>query len=50
MHLLKRSMAHNKYLNPLLYLLSDCISGKSKILKEEYTFLFLNFLVIGLCN
>ena len=47
-------MTHSKYLNPLLYLLNDCMSVKSKphilSLKDEYTFLFLNFLRIGLCN
>ena len=47
-------MSHNRYLNPLLYLLNDCISAKSTpdilSLKDEYTFLFLNFLIIGLCN
>ena len=47
-------MAHNKYLTPLLYLLNDCISAKSTpqilSLKEENTFLFLNFLIIALCN
>ena len=44
-------MTHNKYLNPLLNLLNDCISAKSipqiLSLNEEYTFLFLNFLVTG---
>ena len=37
-------MANNKYLNPLLNLLNDCISAKSTphilSLKDEYTFLF----------
>ena len=28
-YLLNKSMAHNKYLIPLLYLLNDCISAKS---------------------
>ena len=28
-YLLKKSIAHNKYLIPLLYLLNDCISVKS---------------------
>ena len=28
-YLLKRSMAHNKYLIPLLYLLINCMSAKS---------------------
>ena len=28
-YLLKRSMAHKKYLIPLLYLLINCISAKS---------------------
>ena len=47
-------MAHSKYLIPLLYLLNDCISAKTtpQMLSqnEEYTFLFLNFLITGLCN
>ena len=50
-YLLNKSIAHNKYLIPLLYLLSDCISAKSTLqilsLNDEQTFLFLNFLVIG---
>ena len=28
-YLLNKSIAHNKYLVPLFYLLSDCISAKS---------------------
>ena len=47
-------MAHNKYLTCLLNLLNDCISAKSTphilSFKEEYTFLFLHFLITGLCN
>ena len=47
-------MAHSKYLIPLLYLLNDCISAKSTpqilSLNEDYTFLFLKFLITGLCN
>ena len=47
-------MAHSKYLNPLLYLLHECISAKSTphilSLKDEYTFLFFKFLITGLCN
>ena len=45
---------HNKYLNLLLYLLFNCISAKSApqilSIKGDYTFLLLNFLIIGLCN
>ena len=45
---------HNKNLNPLLNLLINCKSAKSapQILSliEEYTFLFVIFLIIGLCN
>ena len=37
-------MEHSKYLNPLLYLLNDCISAKSTpqilSLNEEKSFLF----------
>ena len=51
-YLLKISRAHNKNLNPLLNLLNSCISAKSTpqilSLNDEYTFLFLNFLIIGL--
>ena len=40
--------------NPLLNLLIDCISARSApqilSIKDDCTFLFLNFLVIGLCN
>ena len=50
-YLLNKSIAHNKYLIPLLYLLSDCISAKSLpqilSLNDEQTFIFLNFLIIG---
>ena len=53
-YLLNKSMAHNNYLTPLLYLLNDCISAKSTAqilsLKDEYTSLFFNFLIISLCN
>ena len=51
-YLLKISITHNKNLRPLLYLLNNYISAKStpKILSlnVEYTFLFLNFLMMGL--
>ena len=47
-------MTHNKIQNRLLYLLNNFISARStpKILslKDEYTFQFLNFLIIDLCN
>ena len=47
-------MGHNKNRNPLFYLLISCISARSApqvlSLKDEYTFRFSNFLVIGLCN
>ena len=48
------STTHNKNLNPLLNLLINCISAKSApqilSLNLEQTFLFLNVLIIGLCN
>ena len=48
------SISHNKNLNPLLSLLINCISARSATqilsIKVECTFLFLNFLIIGLCN
>ena len=51
-YLLKISITHNKNLNPLLNLLNNYISAKSTpqilSLNDEYTFLFLNFLIIGL--
>ena len=51
-YLLKISITHNKNLNPLLNLLNSCIFAKSTpqilYLNEEYTFLFLNFSIIGL--
>ena len=51
-YLLKTSITHNKNLNPLLNLLYNCISAKTMpqilSLNEEYTFLLLNFLIIGL--
>ena len=48
-------ITHNTNLNPLLNLLINCISARSaptKVLsiKGERTFLFSNFLIIGLCN
>ena len=49
--LLKISITCNKNLNPLLNLLINCISAKSApqilSLNVEYTFLFLNFLIMG---
>ena len=48
------SITHNKNLNPLLDLLINCISARLTFqilsIKGEFTFLFLNFLIIGLCN
>ena len=48
------SIIHNKNLNTLLNLLINCISAKfsPQILpiNSKCTFLFLNFLIIGLCN
>ena len=48
------SITHNNNLNPLLNLLINCISARSApqilCIKGECTFLFLNFLIIGLCN
>ena len=52
--LLKISIIHNKKRIPLLSLLISCILARTapKILsiKDECTFLFSNFLIIGLCN
>ena len=46
-------MTHNKNQNPLLYLFVNCISARSGpqvlSLKDEYTFCFSNFLIVGLC-
>ena len=51
-YLENKSIAHKRYLIPLLYLLNNCLSAKSTpqilSLKEEYTLLFLNFLIIDL--
>ena len=51
-YLLKISITHNKNLNPLLNVLINYISAKSAprilSLNAEYTFLFLNFLIMGL--
>ena len=51
---MKISITHNKNLNSLLNLLINCISARSepKILsiKDECTFLFLSYLINGLCN
>ena len=48
------SITHNKNLNALLNLFINCISARSASqilsIKIEGTFLFLNFLIIGLCN
>ena len=48
------SITHNKNLNPLLDLLIKCISTRSALqilsIKSDCTFLFLNFLIIGLYN
>ena len=53
-YLLNKSIAHKRYLIPLLFLLNDCMSTKSTpyilSLNCEYTFLLLNFLITGLCN
>ena len=53
-NLLKISMTHNKKWIPLLYIPIHCISAWSTSqilsLKDEYTFRFPNFLIIGLCN
>ena len=51
-YLLKMSITHDKNLNPLLNLLVNCISAKPAPqlfpLNAEYSFLFLNFLIMGL--
>ena len=48
------SITHNKNLNPLLYLLINCICARSASqllsIKGEGTFHLLNFLIIDLCN
>ena len=48
------SITHNKTLKALSNLLINCISGRSApqilSIKVECTFLFLNFLIICLCN
>ena len=48
------SITHNKNLNPILNLLINCISARTApqilSIKVECTFLFFNFLIIGLCN
>ena len=48
------SKKHNKNLNPLLNLLINCLSTRSApqilSIKDVCTFLFLNFLIIHLCN
>ena len=54
MHICYKCQIHNENLNHLLNLLINCISARSKpqilFIKVERTFLFLNFLMIGLCN
>ena len=54
MYLLKISKTHNKNLIPLLNLLINFISESFALqilsLNDDYTFLFLTFLIIGLCN
>ena len=48
------TITHNKNLNHLLNLLINHISARSVpqilCIKDERTFLLLNFLLIGLCN
>ena len=48
------SVIHNKYLNPLSNLLINNILARSAhqilSIKDDFTFLFLNFLKSGLCN
>ena len=51
---MKIPVTHNKNLNPLLNLLTNCISARSApqilSIKDNCTFRFLNFLIIGWCN
>ena len=51
-YLLKISITYNKNINPSLNLLINCISAKSVpqilSLNVEYTFLYLDILIIGL--
>ena len=53
-YLLKISITHTKNLNPLLNLLTNCVSAalapQTLSINDECTFLFLNFLITGLCN
>ena len=53
-YLLKISITHNKNLNPLVNVLIKYISSRSTSqilsLKNESTYIFLNFLIIGLCD
>ena len=48
------SIRHNKYLNPLLDLLINCISARSAAhilpIKVQFTFRSLSFLITGLNN
>ena len=50
----KKSIIDNKKQNTLLNLLNNYVSARSGpqilSLKDEYTFRFSNFLMIGLCN
>ena len=47
-------MTHSKNQIPLIYLLVNCVSAESACemltLRNVYTFHFLDFLIIGLCN
>ena len=53
-YLLQISITHNKNLNLLLNLLINYISVRSApqilSIKDDSTFLFSNFLIVGLCN
>ena len=53
-YFVKISKTHNNKRIPLLNLLINCISARSApqilSIKGEYTFIFLNFLIAGLCN
>ena len=53
-YLLKISIARNKKRIPLLNLLINCISARSApqilSIKGDHTFLYLNFLILGLGN
>ena len=53
-YLLKISITHNKKRLPLFNLLINCILARSALqissIKGDCSFIFLNFLIIGLCN